>query len=817
MRGKSASGWEGPVLMIGMVALGFVTALGAPARTAAQDRLWADQELVPPLRLVEEDFKKGFSRTYRFPCEGPPAGGHFNRCEGTIMLSYAPGKGPAAVHASINYREIYYRPGEAKDGRTVELGPYSYTVSWSGDLEPVDEDPEGKFPAQRFNMFGPDVRPVVRCDDPEIRVVPGSGTILVDLVLMQEIGGTIYRDTYIRIEAETAIKTWTQTFERWEDSFWHTWWMCGPPASQGEEEEKSLAIEGCTDLLKGGKGQVTAKTKSEGGKYTWSSESSSVLKVSGSGSSASVSAGSTGRGVVRVEYETGDGEKVEAEKAGSVVELRSVGPVPQIALIDDRGQSLPPVEVPLVQEPPEGDLLTFVVADPGVATILNLGTTLQIQGNREGSTTAQAQTSCGVKTGPVLKLEVVRCSRETVEKLRQELRMLQSRLASGRSQMAELTGNDEFNRADREGPQDIEDLAKSTAELISAAMGAASKVKIGMDAAGKARTAVSVSKGAERADSLWGMLNAANDMATGLASGDMDKVSGATFDATVQLLNLAAVGLVKTAYSAMSAASKVGQDLGTMFGTADRIRELEEATQGTLKELEDAERRLYKVCGAKSGSPSKEPPAEPPAKPAAAAKSEPSAKSASTTAEPTQPQTEPPAEPPGEEPPSSGAGEQPPDNPPGKPGGGGSTGLALKCGCDGWKYKSWGSSGAGLIKLSQDLQLAAHCTEEFQSEALAGIKDDLNRLQEALKELAGARSLASQQMQTRARGFLERTQGMSTRLEGFFKKTEEYRSFLEGCGRNTKEAADILRKSPEAVESGKAHRLPEVNSTERNP
>ena len=270
MSGKAASAREQPALMIAIAALWVAAALGTPAGAGAQDRLWGDRELVPPLRLVEEDFKKGFSRTYRFPCDEPSAGGHFNRCEGTIMLSYAPGKRPAVVHASINYREIYYRPGEAKDGTTVELGPYSYTVSWSGDLEPVDDDPEGKFPAQRFNLFGPDVRPVMRCDDPEIRIVPGSGTILVDLVLMQEIGGTIYRDTYIRIQVETDIRTWAQTGSdrsqgRWEDSGWRTWWMCGPPASQAEEEEKSLAIEGCTDLLKGGKGQVTAKARSEGG------------------------------------------------------------------------------------------------------------------------------------------------------------------------------------------------------------------------------------------------------------------------------------------------------------------------------------------------------------------------------------------------------------------------------------------------------------------------------------------------------------------------------------------------------------------------
>ena len=753
---------------VAAVGVALIWMLAAPVRSNPQDRIsWSSGELVPPLRLVEEDFKKGFQRSFRFPRE-------LGIASGTLSLRYVPGD-LAPMHAVVDLKI-----------RTCD-DCETWSVNWSADLDPVDDDPQGRFPAMRYNQFAdPAYRPVIKTTHPSCRIVPGSEGYMVDIILVQQAEGAIYRDTYIRVRFDTSLKCWDPTDKKWHDTGWGWDGMFGPQISEGTEEEKSLAIEGCTDLLKGGKGQVTATAKSEGGKYTWSSDSSSVLNVSGSGSSASVSAGSTGRSAVRVEFETKDGEKVEAEKAGSVVELRSVGPVPQIALIDDRGNSLPPVEVPVVQEPPEGDLLTFVVADPGVATVVNLGTVLQIQGIREGSTTAQAQTNCGVKTGPAVKLEVVRCSQETVEELRQELRILHSRLDSGRKQMAELTGNDEFNRADREGPGDIEDLARSTAELISSTMGAAGK-------------AVKVSKGAEMADSLWGLFNTMNDMATGLASGDMEKVSGAAFDATVQLLELTVVGLVKTADSAVSAARKVGQDLGTMFGTADRIRELEEATKGTLKELEDAERRLYKVCGAKSGSPKKEPPpAEPPAKPAPAPKSEPSAKPKPPKAEPAQPQTEPPGEPKGGKPATGGGGEKPPDNPPARRAGGGTAGLPLNCGCDGWRYKSWGSSGAGLIKLSEDLGLAAQCTEAFESNVLAGFKSDLDLLSGAVKDVAGARSLPRQEMQARLQGFLARTNGLSARLENFFEQAEIYRSFLEGCGRTIKDAPELMRKGSAA-------------------
>lgn len=744
--------------------------LAAPVQSIPQDRIsWSIGELVPPLRLVEEDFKKGFQKTFRFPRE-------LNIASGTLSLSYVPGD-LAPMHAVVDLKI------QACDDCDT------WSVSWSADLDPVDDDPEGRFPAMRFNQFAdPAYRPVIKTTAPGCRIVPGSETYLVDIILVQQAEGAIYRDTYIRVRFDTSLKCWDPQFKKWFDTGWGWDGMFGPQISEGTEEEKSLAIEGCTDLLKGGKGQVTAKAKSEGGKYTWSSGSSSVLNVSGSGSSASVSARSTGRSVVRVEYETREGEKIEAEKAGSVVELSSVGLVPQIALIDDRGNSLPAIEVPIVQDPPDGDLLRFVAADPGIATVVNLGSVLQVQGIREGSTTAQAQTNCGVKTGPALKLEVVRCSQETVEKLRQELRMINSRLDSGRRQMAELTSNDEFNRADREGPDDVKDLAKSTAELISAGMGAA----------GKAGKAVTVSKGAETADSLWGLFNTMNDMAAGLASGDMDKVSGATFDATVQLLELTVVGVAKAAYTAGSAASKVGRDLGTMFGTADRIRELEEATRGTLKELEDVERRLYKVCGEKSSSPKKEPPpAEPPAKPAPAPKPEPSAKPAPPKTEPTQPPTEPPGEPKSDKPPTGGGGEKPPDTPPPRPAGG-TVGLPLNCGCDSWRYKSWGSSGTGLIRLSEDLRVAGQCAEAFAA-LVEGFTSDLDLLSGALKDVSGARQLPVEQMKAKFEGFLAGTKGLSARLEEFSGQAGRYRSYLDGCGQTVKDAPELIRKASAAA------------------
>ena len=744
-----------------------LSAFGTFVPAAAQDRYWADRELIPPLRLVEEDFKKGFSRTYQFPRDCWPAISGRDRCEGTISLSYAPGKIPDAVHAVINFRYVYYCYNCGKDGR--DTGPYYYSINLSGNLEPVDDDPEGKFPAMSYSWFG-DGSAIIRNNDPESRIVPESEKARVDIHLMQDIGGTIYRTTY----------AWFRFGINAGGNLWHFENMFGPPSSEATEEEKSLTLEGCTHLLKGGKGQLTAKAKSEGGKYKWSTDSGSVLSVSGSGSSASVSAKSTGRSVVRVEYETKDGETIEAEKAGSVVELRSVAAVPQIPLIDENGKELPPIQVSVVQDPSDGDLLTFAVADPGVATVLNLGSVLQIQGIREGTTTAQAQTACGEKTGPVLSLEVVRCDEQTVQKLRDELRMMKSRLDSNLKQRTEITADDEFDRAAREGPDEIKDVAKSTAELISTTMGVAGKV-------GKA---VQVSKGAEKADNIWSLFNTMNTFATGMAEGDMEKVSDATLDATIQLLDLTLAGAAKTAYAAGSASRKLARSLGTLCGAADRLKELEDQEKETQRELEDVERRLYKVCGQKS-SPPKEPPT--PSKPAP--KPEPT-----PTSKPTPPKTEPPksqepAEPKGGKPQTEPGADkpQPPVPPPATPAGG-AAGLPLNCGCDSWNRSAWGSQGANLTNLSNDLRRTGLCAEVFQSNLLAGFQNDLDLLRGALKNVSGARSLPQQEMQNKFREFLTRTKGLPERLESFSEQASLFNSSLEGCEQAGKQAAETIRK-----------------------
>ena len=731
-------------------------------------------ELIPPLRLSEQDFKRGFHKTFKIPDFRENEWEPEDSRQGTISLSYTPGY-LAPIRAVLNVTESHVE-GE-KDGRKYFL---TFSIKWSGDLEPCDDDPEGKLPARVYQCI--DDLPGLQVKSSHCKRLPNP-SISFNLWLMREGGdGKLYRFPSVEINTYDGCICYNEN-DPASEPFGRDMSLCFGPEPSEPIDEKSLTLEGCADLLKGGKGQLTAKAKSEGGKFKWSTDSGSVLSVSGSGSSASVSAKSPGRTVVHVEYETKDGEKIEAEKSGSVVELTSVAAVPKIPLIDENGNEMPPIEVPVVQNPPDGDLLKFVVADPGVATVFNMGTVLQVQGLREGSTTAQAQTACGEKTGPVIKLDVVRCDEKTVQKLNEELRMIKARLDSNRKQLADLLSDDEFNRADKEGPDDIKDLAKSTAELISSTLGAAGKVS----------KAVKVGKGAETADSLWSMLNTFNTFATGMAEGDINKVGEATFDATVQVLDMTLVGLAKTAYAAGSAANKVGRDLGTIFGAADRIKELQEWAKDTQRELEDIERRLYKVCGEKS-TPKKEPsPTKPAPSDKPSPKPEPTPKPTPPKTEPPKGQTQEPTPPKAEKPKTGGGGEKPPEPPPKKPAGG-TVGLPLNCGCDGAKNKAWGSSGPGLIRLADDLRGAAQCANVFESSILPGFQNDLDLLASALKGVSGARSLPKEKIQAKFKEFLTKTMGMPTRLEKFSEQAALFQSSMEGCGQAGKQAAALIRE-----------------------
>jgi hypothetical protein len=124
----------------------------------------------------------------------------------------------------------------------------------------------------------------------------------------------------------------------------------------------------------------------------------------------------------------------------------------------------------------------------------------------------------------------------------------------------------------------------------------------------------------------------------------------------------------------------------------------------------------------------------------------------------------------------------------------------MNCGCERWRYNSWGGGGAGLVKISEDLLGMGRCAEAFESNIMPGFRDDLDLLSSALKDISGVRSLPKQEMQDKCREFLTRTNGLPERLERFSEQAALFQSSVERCGQATKRAGDLIRKG--AAEMG---------------
>jgi len=121
--------------------------------------------------------------------------------------------------------------------------------------------------------------------------------------------------------------------------------------------------------------------------------------------------------------------------------------MPPVVLIDENGKEQPPIEVPVVQDPGEGDLINFVVADPGTVTVVNLGSSLLIQGIREGKTTVQAKTLCGDNVGQPFGLEILRCDKKTVDEISRALKEAEGKLDQNRQLQDETARNPEYTSA----------------------------------------------------------------------------------------------------------------------------------------------------------------------------------------------------------------------------------------------------------------------------------------------------------------------------------------------------------------------------------
>lgn len=149
---------------------------------------------------------------------------------------------------------------------------------------------------------------------------------------------------------------------------------------------------------------------------------------------------------------------------------RGGAPIPAIYLHDAYGTSTATIEVPTAQDPPDGDLLGFVVADPAVATVTNLGSSIVIQGVSAGTTSAQARTQCGEMIGPVIAIEVAGCDPGSVARLRDQYKKVRNELNDSIQRVNKVLTSKDFIESSDGIKGDIINAAVEAADLAAGGM-----------------------------------------------------------------------------------------------------------------------------------------------------------------------------------------------------------------------------------------------------------------------------------------------------------------------------------------------------------
>jgi hypothetical protein len=560
-----------------------------------------------------------------------------------------------------------------------------------------------------------------------------------------------------------------------------------------------LTLAGCADVAVGGSGTVTATAKPAGGKFRfWTDDAERVVEVAPLGASASLTGLAPGRGTLHVEYTAPDGQTVTESKSLScarVVSLNGGSPVVQIGWYDAQGKKLTATrDIPVVVEPQgEAGLLNFIPASPLISAV-GIDDQLRLQGLQLGRTTLQGQTQCGQKTGPVLTVEVVPCDNEVIAELRRQHQQASSRLANNRKQQTEITADEEFDRAAREGAKHIGELAEKTQELVIATAGAGK----GAPAAVKELSAA------------MDRLSVAKDLLTG-------NYGSAQLQTLIIAADIAIAGVVKTGMEAADLAAKVGQDLGTMVGAANQLESLQEQEKKTQSEVAELERRLFQLCRApRSGQGTKEPSAEP-SKPGESppprSEQPPKGKEPASGEKSTAPQQKP-----GTQQGESGAGRSseppntppstPPDQPPPKPGSGRGGGYQIPsgsqtdkeeggaCGCGAQPALGVASTG-GAAGARAVFNAAAECTRRYRGETLGGLQRALGVWPALKSDLTAANKLPDAERARRMGELTGRAVAIAGALEKANGQVDAFQASLDGCAPAVGAAVGVVQQAEE--------------------
>jgi hypothetical protein len=557
-----------------------------------------------------------------------------------------------------------------------------------------------------------------------------------------------------------------------------------------ESKNVNVTLEGCSELGVGQQGKVTAKGQPAGGSYRYWVEPSTAMSVAAQGATANVSGAEPGKGTLFVEYTAPGGKSRRTSQSAVSLLVESINggqSIPKIGLYDIEGKPTDAIiTVPVSLKPSgEGDRIVYKPADPAIISALSQGDSVLLQGVREGKTTLQGTTKCGGPTGPIVSVEVVPCDDEVMAKLAEEERIALESLRDVLKEDGRIRNSKEFTELD---------IGKSTADLL---------VKTGGLIIGTLSSPKGTNEAVKTAADLYGAGSNIRDV---LQDSSSESVMKAVVQTMLPGLKNPIPAMLSDAYETIEAATKFGEDLGRLEGTAEQLENTRKWAENWNRVVEDIQRRK-KICKPKAGEPQKKSEQKPPKKdPKPTRDPQPTPKNPPTDTpsgsesggEPASDPGDSPVEPPSPQPPTSTRG------PVGLP----YSDEKGECGCSKSTGIGLASTGApnaqDIAQIGQGLYKLGQCSGQFSNDSLSGYTQTLKEWTAVLSDIETATKGDPNALKNTAAKLVPRLDAVLGKTKTFDTEGQKFYRGFEMCPAAAKNSVATLSASPEANKTAPA-------------
>jgi hypothetical protein len=246
-------------------------------------------------------------------------------------------------------------------------------------------------------------------------------------------------------------------------------------------------------------------------------------------------------------------------------------------------------------------------------------------------------------------------------------------------------------------------------------------------------------------------------------------------------------------YEKVHAVAKLVEHTGVLLDAAERIEREQPIQDGYSKELDQIDKLIEKCKEeSKGGQPPKKEPTTPKPKvePPTGKKGgdKPAPGEPTTPTKPGEPGGETPTEPPVVEPPE----------PPAKPGGGGTAGLPIDCGCKDASTAAWKSEKNGLAAIAASLSLLQACSKNYE-DALKSFQADSAGMTQTRSAIETALDTPGEKGFKQFSAAVPGLGAAGKSWERLSKASTEFSNTLQGCDKKTPEAAGLIKKAGQAL------------------